>query len=436
MRSAVRLLAALPALVLALIQVATPLVAQSDQKQRPPTGSEQKKLLRAFFELDPRSPKAADEGRKILAQLDSLPALSQRQARDWRKKILRLAAKGRRLDKKSRRSWLWEKEKKGLYIVGGETRRPKGLLVAMHGGGAGSGSAQSAFGAYNAAAKKLGWLAVFPEVLEKTEYGWTDSGTEEFVLDLLAAARRTWKIDPDRVFFAGHSMGGYGTWTLGAHHADRVAALAPSAGAPTPIFSNQTRKLIDVAEGVIPNLRNVPIVIYQSDDDPRVGPESNRMAVKKLAAAQERWGGYPHEYWEVSGRGHASPPGGTIAHLQKIAGHRRDPCPQKIVWQPTLPWKRQFYWLWWEQPVPEALVVAEVDRKKNRIRVECDHDAATLSVLLDDRLVDMSKEVVVEFGGEEVFRGIPERRLTTILLTGVGNDPGLVFETQVGVVRR
>ncbi len=81
-------------------------------------------------------------------------------------------------------------------------------------------------------------------------------------------------------------------------------------------------------------------------------------------------------------------------------------------------------------------MVAEVDQKKNRIRVECDHDAATLSVLLDDRLVDMSKEVVVELGGKEVFRGVPERRLTTILLTGLGNDPGLVFEARVAVGRR
>lgn len=424
-----------PLLALILIHVATPVAAQNDQKQRPPTGSEQKKLIRAFFDLDPRSTKADDERGKILARLDSIPALSPRQAADWRKKILKRAAKGRRLDKKEHRTWFWEKEKKGLYIVGGETKRPKGLLIAMHGGGAGSGSAQSAYGAYDAAAKKLGWLAVCPEVLEKTEHGWTDSGTEEFVLDLAAAARRTWRIDPDRVFFAGHSMGGYGTWTLGAHQADCVAALAPSAGAPTPIFSKATGKAIDVVEGVIPNLRNVPLVIYQSDDDPRVPPGANRAAVKRLAAAHERWGGYQHEYWEVSGRGHGSPPGGIIAHLQKIASHRREPCPQKIVWQPTLTWKRQFYWLRWEQPVPNALVVAEVDRQKNRIRVECDRDATTLSVLLDDRLVDMSKEVVVEFGGEEVFRGVPERRLGTILLTGVGNDPGLVYEAQVTVVR-
>ena len=98
---------------------------------------------------------------------------------------------------------------------------------------------------------------IAPQALEATEHGWTDSGTEEFVLDLVDGALRTWKIDPDRVYFVGHSMGGYGSWTLGAHHADRVAAVAPSAGAPTPILDRATNKPVDIVEGVIPSLRSV-----------------------------------------------------------------------------------------------------------------------------------------------------------------------------------
>ena len=79
-------------------------------------------------------------------------------------------------------------------------------------------------------------------------------------------------------------MGGYGTWTLGAHHADRVAALAASAGAPTPI-TGPSGKYEDVEIGVIPSLRNVPIVIYQSDDDPNVPPAANEIG---RASCRER----------------------------------------------------------------------------------------------------------------------------------------------------
>src|SRR6185503_8434567 len=121
----------------------------------------------------------------------------------------KLWSKGPKLEKKNGQRFLWEKPaERGLYIIGGEEKRPSGLLIAMHGGGAGSGDAWSAAGPYQAAASDLGWLMICPEVLEKTEHGWTDSGSEEFVLGLVGAALRTWRIDRNKVFLSGHSMGG------------------------------------------------------------------------------------------------------------------------------------------------------------------------------------------------------------------------------------
>jgi pimeloyl-ACP methyl ester carboxylesterase len=400
------------------------------QDTRPPSSRETTDLIETYFEADGRSEEGGEQRRGILARLDEGPELSKSQAKTWRKKLLKTWSKGRELEKDSGQAFYWEEEKRGKFIVGGEVRRPKGLLLCMHGGGVGSGDAWSSQGAYNPAAKDLDWLAIYPEVLEKTEHGWTDSGTEEFVMDLVECARRTWKIDPNRVYFAGHSMGGYGTWTLGAHHADVVAGLAPSAGAPSPIFG-PGGKVIDVAPGVIPNLRNVPIVIYQSDDDPNVPPAANRGAAEQLAAAKERWGGYDYEYWEVPGRGHGPPPGGPIAHLEKIAERVREPLPEKIVWQPGVAWKRQFHWLWWETPDKRAIVVAELDREANTIRIACDRPTPGLSVLLDDRLVDLENEVIVVLNDEEVFRGLAPRRLAVMLATAVRGDPDLLFEARV-----
>lgn len=417
------------AVLAAMAALAPTLAAQSGQ---PPTSSEQNKLIKQFFELDSRSAEDRKQQCEILASLDTLPPLTASSAKSWHKKLQKAFAKGRKLEGKSGSFHYWEKEKKGFFLVGGKvTKKPKGLAIIMHGGGAGAGDAGSARGMFDTAAKQLGWLAIYPEVLEKTEHGWTDSGTEEWVLDLIAAARRTWKIDPDRIYLTGHSMGGYGTWMLGSRHADLVAALAPSAGGPTPIMDANTHEVIDVIEGIIPCLRNVRLAIYQSADDPQVRPEPNRVAAKKLAEAKERWGGFDYEYWEVDGRGHDAPPGGAIKLLEKIAATPRDPRPTKIVWQPSEMWVRQFYWLHWENPVPKAIVVAEVDRAANKITVTCDRSTNGLQVLLDERLVDIDQEVVVELNGSEVYRAIPQRTLSTMLLTAERGDPELMFAVRV-----
>lgn len=414
--------------VLIALLAAFPTVAFAAQK---PAAKDPKVTLEALFAAD-RFGTGLGDIDKCVRELESIAINSPAEAKDWSAKLAKLWAKGDELEKKSGQHFFWEKgkEKKGLYIVGGETNRPKALVIAMHGGGAGSGDAWSAKGEFDGAVSKLDWLMICPEVLEKTEHGWTDSGSEEFVLQLVDAACRTWKIDRDRVYFSGHSMGGYGTWTLGAHHADRVAALAPSAGAPTPIF-DKSGAVIDIAPGVIPSLRNVPIVIYQSDDDPRVPPATNRGAALKLDEAQKRWGGFVHEYWEVPNRQHEEAPGGMEALLAKIKDRKRDTHPTKVVWQPTLKWKRQFYWLWWDRPAANAIVVAECDKAKNEVHVTCDVEPKGLEVLLDDALVDTKKEVAVFLGEKEVFRGVPKADLGTLAKTWLTGDPALAFAVRV-----
>jgi pimeloyl-ACP methyl ester carboxylesterase len=404
------------------------------QEGAPLAKQAQQKLVTDYLAADGRTSDGARKRGRILAELEAVPELTEAEARQWRADLVKLVGRGRKLPRKSGRHFFWDEPERGLYLIGGEVARPKGLLIGFHGGGAGAGDAWSSHGFLDVAARKLDWLAIYPEVLEKTERGWTDAGTEEFVLDLVAAARRTWKLDPDRVFFSGHSMGGYATWTLGAHHADLVAALAPSAGGPTILLSKD-REAVGIVDGIVPSLRNVPMVVYQSDDDPQVTPEANRMAAKLVAEAREKWGGYDFEYWEVPRRGHAPPPGGSRALLGKIEKQVRNPTPDRVVWQPALAWKRQFYWLYWHDPVIGAVVVADVDKSANAVHVTCDRDAKGLEVLLDERLLDCKREVAVTLDAREVFRGVPRRSLGALLLTSAGNDPGLVFAHRIPLAR-
>lgn len=60
-------------------------------------------------------------------------------------------------------------------------------------------------------------------------FDWEDWGRLD-ALEVLADARKHIPHDPFRTYLTGHSMGGHGTWQLGALFPDRFAAIGPSAG--------------------------------------------------------------------------------------------------------------------------------------------------------------------------------------------------------------
>lgn len=409
------------------------------QEPDPPSAKEIDALVAEYFELGPRAiGSGRARQREILDVLATLPPLDARAEATWREDLHELWMDGPELPskKKSGRHFLWEDREggeRGLYIVGGKTRRPKGLVIGMHGGGVGSGDASSAAGGWSGAASDQKWLGIFPEVLEKTEHGWTTSGTEEFVLELVDRAVRTFELDPGRIYLCGHSMGGYGTWTLGARHADRWAGLAASAGAPTPLMDAEG-EFYDIDWGVIPNLRNSRLLVFQSDDDPQVPPDANRVANAMVQKARERWGGYERfEYQEESGFGHDAPPGGFDAFLERIADDERVLRPKKVVWQPVLPWKRQFYWLHWESPVAGAIVEAELFPDENEVRVTAQRLGTGLSILLDESMLDLDRDVTVRLNDKVVHRGVAEPNLADLVLTAVTGDPGRTYIARVPV---
>ncbi len=412
----------------------------------PPVGAGEpkpKKLLETYL----KAKKDADRETAWAAVL-AAPTLAADEIPKLRDLAVRLVRKrGRRIGS-GREEWFDEDKDgwQGLYLTSGKGK--KGLALGLHGGGAGSGDAGSASSSFGGPISSLGFRGVFPEVLRKTEYGWTDPPeTERWIIEeLLPAAIRTWKVDPNRVYVTGHSMGGYGTWTYASIHADRFAGGAAFAGAPTIFWEQgQKDKRADaVVEGYLPNLYNLPLFVYQSLDDRNVPPAANVFAcgrLKELHASDPA--GWEFVYEEVNGRGHAFPEKGVKPGLEWMAEHARNPRPTKIHWQPVREWKKRFYWLYWETPWLLSEVVASVDRERNTIditvstprsmtpqRTESERESfvSTLRVSLDERLVDMTREVVVTLDGVERFRGVPQASLATLIRTAEQReDPEYVF---------
>ena len=52
--------------------------------------------------------------------------------------------------------------------------------------------------------------------------------SEKDVMNVLGIVKKEYRVDPDRVYLMGHSMGGGGTWYLGIKYPDEWAALARS----------------------------------------------------------------------------------------------------------------------------------------------------------------------------------------------------------------
>ena len=415
-----RLRLVLPALLLGAL---APAVVHGGEAPLP-KARELESLVEAYLDAD-----FAERQRMRKAWDAELAPLEAKDVPKLRKVLLKIALDhGPTLGKKGSQ-WFFEKGR-GKYIVSG--RPSKALFLGLHGGGAGAGSAESAAGAMGGG----GWMWIYPEVLEKTERGWTDAGTEAFVVDLIQAAKRTFKLDPNRIFLSGHSMGGYGSWTIGAHHADMFAGIAPYAGAPSCVTMLGQEKPSLVEPGVLPNLYNVPLHVYQSGDDLNVPPVSNDLATELLRGWKERHpGGFTYRYDRVEGRGHAAPQEGYLPSQKWLASHDRVPRPRKFLWQPVLSWKRQFYWAYWAYPEMESVLQVEA-HEGNQVELtslEGGGDLGGLSILLGAPLVDLDKPVTIMAAGKRVFEGVVPLTFSTLMLTLPRLDEDLLFDARVDI---
>ncbi|MBU3728072.1 MAG: hypothetical protein FGM37_02335, partial [Phycisphaerales bacterium] len=105
---------------------------------------------------------------------------------------------------------------------GAPPRRP-GLLLSLHGAGV------DATGQAACYAAKPWAVIVAPTNRRAFGFDWEDWGRLD-AMEVLSIARTRHRTDPLKQWLTGHSMGGHGTWQVGAHRSGDFAALGPSAG--------------------------------------------------------------------------------------------------------------------------------------------------------------------------------------------------------------
>jgi len=111
---------------------------------------------------------------------------------------------------------------------------------------------------------------------------------------LLDDVSGTYRVDKDRVYVTGLSMGGFGTWSLAAAYPDRFAAIIPICGGGNPASA---RKIKDLPIWVFHGVKDDVVPITRS--------EAMVNALEKAGAKGVKFTKYPdakHDSWSETYR--------------------------------------------------------------------------------------------------------------------------------------
>ena len=187
-----------------------------------------------------------------------------------------------------------------LFVPRGYNKQRKYPLVLwLHGGGGrGNDNVKQISGGNTLGAhvwtqpenqSRYSCFVVAPQCPEN-EY-WTIFNTTQpsrqmqLALEILQDLQRTFNIDSQKLYVAGQSLGGFGTWSVISEHPQMFAAAVPICGGGT---ESEASKLI-----------RMPIWAFHGEADQAVSVERSRKMIAAIKAA----GGAP-KYTEYKGVGH------------------------------------------------------------------------------------------------------------------------------------
>jgi predicted esterase len=141
----------------------------------------------------------------------------------------------------------------GMHVpqryVGSKDKWP--LIVYLHGYGCTADEAFFLPVGLIAEADKRGYLVATPHGRGDRFYrGDGDLDVQEVLRDV----KRRYRVDPDRVYLMGHSMGGYGTNNVATRHPDQFAAVAPFEGTDSIPLSRNLLHVPWLAVGAVEDL--------------------------------------------------------------------------------------------------------------------------------------------------------------------------------------
>ncbi len=167
----------------------------------------------------------------------------------------------------------------------GKTRQRWPLMLFLH--GAGESGTNLANVKTHGPPKIVDSKPDFPFILVSPQSpgrGWNPDTLNA----LLGRIIRKYRVDKDRVYLTGLSMGGYGTWALAAAHPEKFAAIVPICGGGNPVDAKK--------------LARVPVWVFHGAKDPTVPVDRSKEMVEAIrnAGGDVKFTIYPeagHDSW-------------------------------------------------------------------------------------------------------------------------------------------
>lgn len=289
-------------------------------------------------------------------------------------------------------------------------------------------------------ADRRGWLVLVPDPRGNTLY---TGNSEEGVLEAIDLVSREARVDPDRLFLTGVSMGGAGALQLSYHFPDKFAAVAAFYGDSRydlegyvrPILRDQKTADRYSVMSFHENARNFPVLLVHARDD-KVSPFAQS---KLLADADARSGLVGHKLIAPERGGHSL---GVVEDavapmMELFASSTRQHAPPRVSFRTSA---ARYEGAWWLRVAPRdegrfAGADVSVDAAARTLRIlSVDASASLVRVDLGAAGLKGQEPIVVvvdQAHGPLAFR-LPDG-WNAVVLHGSASDQRLASDN--GVVR-
>ncbi|MFI3262847.1 MAG: alpha/beta hydrolase [Rikenellaceae bacterium] len=198
-------------------------------------------------------------------------------------------------------------------------------------------------------------------------------------------------VNPNKVYIMGYSAGGDGTYQLAPRLADLWAAAAMSAGHP--------------GDAQIESLRNLPFALYMGGQDTpyKRNDHARKWKVNLDSLAKADKGGFIHDVQIFEEHAHWMKRDDSVS-MAWMPQFTRNTIPNKVVWVQDNIIRDKFYWL-----------EATADGKKQHQKVVATYEEGRIDILeaspasfivgLNDKMMNLDKNVAVYYNGKEIFNG-------------------------------